>query len=199
MKKYLNMTPLYIAAAIIAVSAFMLPRVIEAINLHIHGIAYIAEQTEEYYKITEPIDGEYTVELDLKDLESNKGKILYDDKGSQISVLTVTSSEKDKYEVIFRSHGTERPDGAALISGVDHAFTDTAFVHTIKAEAEASFDGGETVELIPSSSTGLSYPDGDSFGFYLQTSAEDGGTLTLTVTNLQLNLWAKKWDIEDYQ
>ena len=118
MKKHLNMNTLYLAAAIIAVSAFMLPRVIEAVNLHLNGISYIADQTEEYYKITEPVEGEYTVELDLNDLENNEGKILYDDGDSQISVMKVVEQEEMGYEVVFRSHAKELPDGAVLVSGI---------------------------------------------------------------------------------
>lgn len=186
------MNTLYITVAVIAISAFMLPRVIEAVNLHIHGISYIAEQTEGYFKVTEPIEGEFTVELDLSNPESNEGKILFDDGDNSISVLDVVPQEKTGYEVIFRSHGSERADGAALISGVAHEYTDKGFTHSLEAEAQASIDGGEPFELSPSSSTGLSYRDGDRFGFILDAPSESA-TASMTVRNLQLNLWAEIW------
>lgn len=193
LKSFFNMNTLYITAAIIAASAFMLPRVIEAVNLHIHGISYIAEQTEEYFKITEPIDGEFAVELNLIDPESNEGKILFDDGDNTISVLEVVPRDETGYEVIFRSHASERADGAALISGVEHDYTDEGFTHPFKAEAIASIDGGEPFELSPTGSTGLSYQDGDQFGFILDASSADSVSAKVTVTNLQLNLWAEIW------
>ena len=193
MKKYLNMNSLYIVAAIIAVSAFLLPRVIEAVNLQVNGISHIAEQVDDYYKITEPVEGEFTVELDLKDLEINEGKILFDDGETKISVLEVVEREEAGFEVIFRSYGTELPDGAALVSGVDHVRTETGLSQSIKAEAQVDFSDGEAIELTPSSGSGLIYHDGDHFGFYLDAPAEDAGKVEVTVTNLQLNLWAEMW------
>ncbi|WP_084243878.1 hypothetical protein [Planomicrobium okeanokoites] len=189
MKKHLNMNTLYLAAAIIAVSAFMLPRVIEAVNLHLNGISYIADQTEEYYKITEPVEGEYTVELDLNDLENNEGKILYDDGDSQISVMKVVEQEEKGYEVVFRSHAKDLPEGAVLVSGIAHDNTEDGSTHSIEAEATA---GKDAHQLSPSTATGLSYKDGDHFGFYLDAPAEEADKVAMTVTNLQLNLWMEK-------
>lgn len=192
MKKYLNMNTLYIAAAIIAVSAFLLPRVIEAINLQVNGISHIAEQVDDYYKITEPVDGEFTVELDLNDLASNEGKILFDDGESQISVLEVVQRKETGYEVIFRSHGKELQNGAALVSGIDHLRTETGLVQSIYAVGEVVGNDREAISLRPSSWSGLDYHDGDRFGFYLDAPAEDANTVEVTVTNLQLNLWIEK-------
>lgn len=198
MKKYFTMNTLYIMAAIIAVSAFLLPRAIDAINLHINGISYIAEQTEEYYKITDPIEGEYTIEIDLNNLESNAGQMLFDDGENKISVLEVLQQEEAGYEVIFRSHGSELADGAALVSGIDHSRAGKGFSHAILAEAYARIDHDEPYQLTPSISSGLSYLDGDRFGFYLSNAAEDDAIAKVTVTNLQLNLWAKMWGPEDF-
>lgn len=190
MKKFANMNTLYIVAAIIAVSAFLLPRAIEAINLHMNGISHIAEQTEEYYKITDPIDGEFTVELNLNDIESNRGKILFDDGESRISVLQVVPREDAGYEVMFRSHAAEQPHGAVLVSGVDHFRTGNGLSQSL--EAEAVSNGGEDVPLTPSSGSGLIYHDGDRFGFHLDAPEGDAEEVEVTVTNLQLNLWMEK-------
>lgn len=189
MRKFANMNTLYIAAAIIAVSALLLPRGIEAINLHVNGISHIAEQVDDYFKITEPVDGEFKVDLDLKNLESNEGKILFDDGESQISVLEVVPQEEAGYEVIFRSHGAELPNGAALVSGVDHVRADDGLSQSLLAEALAGVEGKEASQLTPSDSSGLIHHDGDQFGFYLDAAAED--EIEVTVTNLQLNLWIK--------
>lgn len=192
MKKYLNMNTLYIVAAIIAVSAFLLPRAIEAINLHVNGISHIAGQVDDYYKISEPVDGEFTLELDLNDLASNEGKILFDDGDSRISVKEVVEREEAGYEVIFRSHGVEQSNGAVLVSGVDHFRTETGLSQSIEAEAQADFSDGEAIELTPSSGSGLIYHDGDHFGFYLDTPAEGANKVKVTISNLQLNLWIEK-------
>lgn len=53
-----------------------------------------------------PIPGPYSVELDLLDLESNAGKILYeDDTGCRIAVYSVDEMTDGVYRVWFRSHG----------------------------------------------------------------------------------------------
>ncbi|MCM3610032.1 hypothetical protein M4S82_02145 [Planococcus sp. MERTA32b] len=192
MKKILNMSALYITAVIIAVSAFMLPRVIEAVSLHIHGISHIAEQTEDYYHITEPIEDEYSVELDLTDPESNKGKVLFDDGDNTVSVLEVVPRGESGFEVIFRSRGSERADGAALISGVEHGYTEDGFTHSLKAEAVAAFDNGEPVELSSANSTSLIHRDGDQFSFLMDTPS-DSEAASITLSNLQLNLWGEIW------
>ncbi|WP_422124264.1 hypothetical protein DHX103_05435 [Planococcus sp. X10-3] len=192
MKKYATMNTLYIVAAIIAVTAFVLPRGIDTVNLHIHGISHIAEQVDDYYKIAEPVDGKYTVEIDLNNLQSNEGKVLFDDGESQITVLEVVPRESAGFEVIFRSRAAEQPHGAVLVSGVDHARTDSGFSHDIEAKAEAVNKDGESYDLTPADSTGLSYHDGDRFGFFLDVSEGDADEVEVTVTNLQLNLWMEK-------
>lgn len=192
LKKLFNMNTLYIAAAIIAVSAFLLPRVIEAVNLHIDGISHIAEQVDDYYKITEPVEGEFTVELNLNDLESNEGKILFDDGESQVSVLEVLPREAAGYEVVFRSKAAEVNNGAALISGVGHVRTGSGLSQSLLAEAEADFGEGDTASLTPSLWSGLVYHDGDRFGFYLDAPVGDADQVEVTVTSLQLNLWMEK-------
>ncbi|OHX52154.1 hypothetical protein BB776_02490 [Planococcus salinarum] len=153
-------------------------------------ISHIAEQTEEYYKITDPVDGEYTVQLDLAELESNEGKILFDDGDSRITVLEVVPWEESGYEVIFRSHGAEIPNGTVLVSGVDHFRTGNGLSQSL--EAEAVSNGGEAVPLTSSSESGLVYHDGDRFGFYLDAPEGDADEVEVTVTNLQLNLWMEK-------
>lgn len=191
MKKFANMNTLYIVAAVIAVSAFLLPRAIDAIHLHVNGISHIAGQIDDYYKITDPIDGEYTVELDLADLASNEGKILFDDGDSQISVEEVVAMEEAGYEVVFRSHAAELGNGATLVSGVDHFRTGSELSQSFKAEAIADVDG-QAVALTPSSGSGLVYHDGDRFGFYLDVPEGGADEVEVTVTNLQLNLWMEK-------
>lgn len=192
MKKFLTMNTLYILAAIIAVSAFLLPRAIDAINLQANGISHIAGQIDDYYKITDPVDGDYSVQLDLVDLASNKGKILFDDGDNRITVEEVVAREESGYEVIFRSHAAKLGNGATLVSGVDHFRTGNELSQSLVAEAEADFGDGETASLTPSLWSGLVYHEGDRFGFYLETPAGDAEEVDVTVTNLQLNLWMEK-------
>lgn len=191
MKKFATMNTLYIVVAIIAVSAFLLPRAIDAINLHVNGISHIAEQVEDYYKIADPVDGEHSVTLDLNDLAGNKGKLLFDDGDSQISVWEVVSLEGAGYEVMFRSRGKELETGAVLVSAVDHTRNGSELSQSFTAEAFADIDG-EAVALTPSSGSGLVYHDGDRFGFYLDAPERGAGEVEVTVTNLQLNLWMEK-------
>lgn len=191
MKKFATMNTLYIVAAIIAISAFLLPGAIDAINLQVNGISHIDEQGDDYYKISEPVDGNHSVTLDLNDLAANRGRILFDDGDSQIAILEVAPREEGGYEVTFRSHGKELQTGAVLVSGIDHARADNGLSQSFSAEAVADVEG-EAVELTPSFGSGLVYHDGDRFGFYLDVPEGSADEVEVTVTNLQLNLWMEK-------
>ncbi len=59
------------------------------LNLWINGISVIANDVDGYHLQTYPIEGEYTVTIDLSYLRSNVGKVLYDEGNNQIYVETV--------------------------------------------------------------------------------------------------------------
>ncbi|GGC95340.1 hypothetical protein GCM10007216_27630 [Thalassobacillus devorans] len=195
MKKYLNLNTLYIVMGIIAVGSFLIPQAIDMYHLQAQGINHIADDAERYMNNAHNMEGDYTITIDLSDPESNEGKFLFDDEeGNQIYVSKIIENESN-YEVIFRSSGTYSRGGATLVSGIEHYRNINGYTHELKAEAHATYNY-DTFKLTPSSSSALHSRSGDEFGFYLFPTDKDVDldkepTIEVTITNLQLNLWAK--------
>ncbi|MCP3029479.1 hypothetical protein [Halobacillus sp. A5] len=196
-RRLFSLNTLFILMAIIAVGILLIPRIIEGYQLQSKGISYITSNIEDYYHKTFPQEGEHTVEIDLSDLESNEGKVLFEDSENKIYVTNVTHSGSE-YKVTFRSSGSYDKDGATLVSGLEHVHNNNGFTSHFNAEAEAVYKG-ETFDLSPSESSGLNYRDGDEFGFYLippeqmkNIDSKEEPAVEVTVTNLQVNLWVEK-------
>ncbi|MBU9720865.1 MULTISPECIES: hypothetical protein [Bacillaceae] len=166
-------------------------------GLLINGISHLSNNEDKYHNMAHQVEGEFVVEIDLSDLESNEGKILYDDK-TQIYISHLNVENDSNYEVIFRSSGNYNTSGASLVSGIEHATFNNEPSKIFQAEAKATY-GGETFVLSPATSTDLVYRDGDKFGFYLFPEGEEveidldtDPIIEVEVTNLYRNLWVKK-------
>jgi len=197
MKRLLNLNTVYIVAAIIALGALFIPRAVEVFNLRIQGINYFTNDIENYHNNTHLIEGEYTIEIDLNNLENNKGKLLFDDGENQIYVSKVIAHNTREYELFFRSSGSYSLGGATIVSGVEHKHNNDGLMSKFQAKAKATYRG-DTYKLSPSEYSGLNYNDVEEFGFYLELTNdivpdfEEEGMIDVAVTNLYLNLWAKK-------
>ncbi|TYS62079.1 hypothetical protein FZD47_18535 [Bacillus infantis] len=197
MKRFLNLNTVYMVAAIIVLGVLFLPRAVDIYNLRTQGINYFTNDIENYHNIAHPIEGEYTIEIDLNNLDKNKGKVLFDDEENQIYVSKVIAHNTNEYELFFRSSGSSSLGGATIISGVEHKPNNEGLISKFQAKAEATYRGN-TCELIPSKYSGLNYSDADEFGFYLELPKElvpdfeEEGMIDVTVTNLYMNLWAEK-------
>ncbi|OIJ08804.1 hypothetical protein BKP35_17425 [Anaerobacillus arseniciselenatis] len=168
------------------------------LNLWKNGISVIANDVDRYHLQTYPIDGEYTVTIDLSDLRSNVGKVLYDDGNNQIYVETVYVRNESDFEVGFRTSGTYRLSGATLVSGIEHARTDNGFTSFERANAIATYRS-ESFKIYRSGSSGLNYRDGASFGYYLiphdkevVVDLDKDATMELNISNLYMHEWKKK-------
>ena len=82
-----------------------------------YGLSY--QWVDSNYRIAyEEIPGGCSEELDLNDLESNVGKVLYqDDTGCRILVDSVDENRQGKYRVWFRAYGVYGRSGGTLVSG----------------------------------------------------------------------------------
>lgn len=182
---------------IVLITIVVLFWIAQRANLWINGIGIIANDVEDYYYTAFPVDGEYSVEIDLNDLESNEGKVLFNDGENEIYVSEVIF-RNDNYELYFRSSGKFDMGGASLISAIEHARTELGFTDVMRAEVEGTYNG-KTFRLRNSGSSGLNYRDGDSFGYYLipeeaeiELDLEKESVMMVTISNLHMNLWAKK-------
>ncbi|MDG5471131.1 hypothetical protein P6709_05180 [Jeotgalibacillus sp. ET6] len=194
MKKLLNLNTLYIAAGIIALGAFFIPLGVDQYNLRTQGIYYFTDNMENYHTNAHPIEEEYTVDIDLTNLESNKEKVLFDDGENQIYVSKVTEPRPNEYELFFRSSGDFSTGGAMIVSGVEHKHTLDGWQTTFQAEAEAAYNGN-TYTLSPLDYSGLSSNETDEFAFHLELPdeiLEEEGIIDVAVANLYLNIWAEK-------
>ncbi|MFJ7936567.1 hypothetical protein [Sporosarcina sp. NPDC096371] len=168
------------------------------LNLQIKGLSVIAEDVEGYRLQAYPVDGEYSAKIDLSDLDSNEGKVLYDDGENQIYVEKVYVSGNSDYEVNFRSSGTYRVRGATVVSGNEHARTENGFTLINHVNATATYQG-DSYKIYPSGSSGLNYRDGDSFGYYLNPhdkevdiDIEKDPIIEVKLSNLYMHKWEKK-------
>lgn len=174
-------------------------------GLWIHGMSYIADNTAKYtdsngYLIPE----QYSISIDLADLESNIGKELYNDGDYKIYVAWLDNAgsiNTGGYRIGFRSSGQYSLEGASLISGAQHA-TVNEHSFTTRMTAAMTAEYNDTVYTSSEFSiSGLNYKDGDEFGFYIFPSdayeqqaitLEETGIVQLTITNLYKNIWSKK-------
>ncbi|MFC4778945.1 hypothetical protein ACFO9Q_19295 [Paenibacillus sp. GCM10023252] len=169
------------------------------------GIGYIADRTTEYSNDNgHDVQGDYSIAINLADLESNIGKEIYNDGNYKIYVAWVNTSESINtggYNIGFRSSGKYSRDGATLVSGVKHITLDH---HSFTSEMSAKMTA-QYRSVIYNSSTygtsGLNYKDGDDFSFYIFPSeAYESGGVTLnetgvvqvTLSNLYKNVWTKR-------
>ncbi len=142
--------------------------------------------------------GAYSVELDLWDLDSNMGKVLYEDStGCRITVHKLDEMRDGIYRVWFRSHGVCRRNGSQLVSGTIPYQTGSAS-WTDKGLPRAAASAGElNRECFLAGISGFNWKDGNEFGFYLTSgngssdcflSADDierqEGKITITVSGL---------------
>ena len=169
------------------------------------GMAYIANNTKEFNDANgHVIDGEYSVSIDLSDLQSNIGKELYNIGSHKIYVSSVDntgSSRSGGYRISFRSCGQYTLTSATLISGIRHKTEgENSFSSDMSAKMTAEYNG-KLYESGVFGMSGLNYKDGDDFAFYIfpsesykngEISLSEKGTVYLTVTNLYKNVWSKK-------
>ena len=168
------------------------------LNLWINGIGVIANDIEGYELNSYPIDGEYSLKLDLSDFESNEGIVLYDDGENQIYVNKVWGNDNSDYQVSFRSSGTYNLRGATLVSGNEHKRVENGFTYDNQVDATATYQGSN-FNIYSSGSSGLNYKDGDSFGFYLFPHDKEVGLdikkesiIEVKFSNLHMHKWEKK-------
>ena len=158
-----------------------------------HGLSY--QRADTNYRVSyEELPGSYSVELNLNDLESNAGKVLYqDDSGCRILVDSVDENRQGEYRVWFRAYGVCQRAGGALVSGCQTVPVEkNTWTLDMSTSMTATVDGME-YPCTMAGASGLIYRNGNSFGFHLNPRAEDSNDwvsiegldrLTVTVSGL---------------
>ncbi|MDR6550125.1 hypothetical protein [Paenibacillus qinlingensis] len=169
-------------------------------GLWTEGIAFIANNTTEFTsRNSQVIDGKYVLQVDLSDLESNIGKVIYKDNEHKIYVSWLQSRRVGEYDLGFRSIGTYSLSGASLISGIHHeTINDHAFTYSMSAKMTVKYED-KTYHATESGQCGLNFKDGDCFSFNIYLSTEpkgepikDAGIVEVMITDLYKNIWLKK-------
>ena len=83
------------------------------------GLGYMNNSPDKYVLSYHEIPGEYSLEIDLNDLESNVGKRIWQDGEQYIEVYLVDETD-GRYRIFFRSHGVYEMQKGNLISGTKH-------------------------------------------------------------------------------
>jgi hypothetical protein len=175
------------------------------IGLWTDGLGYVVSNTNKYnYEKGHIVDGEYSIAIDLSDLQSNIGKELYNDGTHKIYVSWINNSGNKNtgaYQISFRSSGNYSLTEASLISGIHHSMiNESSFTSEITAKMTSKYNG-EIYDNYSSGTSGINYRDGDEFGFYLfpnsaydtnEISLDEKGVVEITVTNLYKNIWSNK-------
>jgi len=133
----------------------------------------------------EDLHGSWSMELDLNDLKSNVGKVLYSDStGCQIMVYAMDEPEAGKYRAHFRSQGSYNRSGGQFVS----ARIPESLNYDDQMTASA---GGLTLPCFYSRHGWSKWKDGDQFtvditGNHFSHSADwiaaQGGKITLTLS-----------------
>lgn len=170
------------------------------------------------------VPGSWSVELDLVDLNSNAGKILYEDESGCRILLDAVDEYEGAYRVWFRSYGVCGWKGGTLVSGCQLTPAETAsgqggslplrqtgsgadgfWAWETSASMTAAVDGADYPCTLAGESS-LIYKNGNQFGFHLNPRRPDwepveiGGLEQITVTvsglaRLSTQRVARSWEI----
>lgn len=164
-----------------------------------------------YQVLYETLDGYYSVEIDLTDLESNVGKVLYEDEDGcriEVSQVDTNGTDGEQHRIWFRSHGTYDHTGGQLVSGAMSVQTGSA-AWTLEDYASASGTaGGLTRDCSYAGMSGMNWKDGNEFGFYITSGYSDelttedvlnaGGIMIVTVRDLTRMTTHRMWSWDQY-
>lgn len=138
----------------------------------------------------EELPGRYSMEIDLTDLESNLGKVLYEDETGCRILLTDLRPCNDigTYELTFDAVGVCTPRGGQLVSGCHNVLKDkSTYSTTLTAAMYASINGVRLPDSLRYTQSSLMDENNNFFGFHLFPKEFEGevpDTVTVTVYGL---------------
>lgn len=175
------------------------------IGIWTEGMSNIADNTKEFTDTQSHIvEGEYSISIDLSNMENSIGKDLYNDGNHRIYVFWIDNTGSVRsggFRIGFRSSGNYSLTNASLISGVHHATVNgNSFTNEMSAKMTVKYNG-KVYNSSECGISGLNYKDGDDFCFYIfpteayemeEITLDETGIVELTVKDLYKNIWSRK-------
>ena len=166
------------------------------------GLSHIHWNTEDYALTYSDESSETSTELNLNDLESNIGKIVWqkDKQCIEITSINCKRLHKGEYDIYFRSHGVYDSNEGILTTAVKHIRVDeNSFAEALMADMSVNING-ISYPCERRSNSSIMHKDGDAFGFSFCledllgddfTSCENIETVEIKFKNLIAHKWAK--------
>lgn len=126
------------------------------------------------------IDSEVNFDVDIKNLDSNMHKTIYENDGCTIMIDSIIKKDEE-YIIYFSSHGTYNQQQGKLITGIEHKVLSNK---KIEDKIYASCFIGD-VECQNYSFSGLNFKDGDEFSFIIDAKILES-VRKVTLKNLLL-------------
>jgi len=167
------------------------------------GLGYMNNSPDKYELSYHEIPGEYSLEIDLNDLDNNVGKRIWQDGEQYIEVYLVDEREPKfggGYRIFFQSHGIYNLQEGTLTTGIKHLRFDLNIGgYDMQAKLSTTYNG-KIYDCNVQGMSGINEKDGDTFGFYVFPSKayrednvplENAGIVTVTISNLIEHRWVK--------
>ena len=167
------------------------------------GLSHIHRNTNDYALIYSDESSETSTELNLNDLESNVGKIIWQKDKQYIEITSINCKRlhKGEYDIYFKSHGVHNTNEGVLTTAVKHIRVDeNSFADTMMGDMFVNING-ISYPCERRSNSSIMYKDGDTFGFSFCleeilgddfTSNETVGTVEIRFENLIEHKWTKR-------
>lgn len=144
----------------------------DGLRYQLHNMNYlISSQT---------ITNNVSFDIDIKNLNSLKNKIIYENDGCTLTLDSI-SKLNGKYILYFSSHGTYNEQSGKLVTAVEHNILPNKAISD-KIHASCFIDD---IECQINSLSGINFKDGDEFSFIVDEKVFENGK-KLSLKNLIL-------------
>lgn len=179
----------------------------DSIAVQMQGVAYFMDNTDtKFDHVITPDLNSYSVQIDLDNLGSNAGKVLYSNNGVQVKVESVYKAEtrdnagdnKQYYIVEFHSFPKYSASHCEFISFFPSSYGNKGFLfpRDLQAKCKTSYNGKEynrdPILIVVGAEKLIGCALFPSQAINDEVLNNPHGTATFTVSNLYLHTWDKK-------
>lgn len=161
-----NITIVILSCVVLALTIFFVLWQNGTIGVYQRGMAFLMENSS-YAIDYKDLDLVIETEIDLYNLDSNTGKVIYDDGQCKIEIALVRKELDGSYNAFFRTHGSYNRLGGTLISSTKQRMTEERYyTYNFVGKFQVIVDG-VAYDGYNSATSSLIHKDGDEFGFYI--------------------------------